>query len=403
MTTRDLKYYEQRVNNRFGTSAAPEIDASLLPETASAHRLKWRRVPRRDVALYADGSGIAGDVQAALQQDDCMLLPIHPFEENRWPDETFVESGHVEVSASYRTMFFEPDPDGLLSDVVGPDTTLMLKLHLEKPLQGIPGDRRLSQQIVQKCVLLSTQLTKIMGVDRLGEGCDVVPEFLGVATADTGVIFRLMPATGVLPLFSMFSPDPELVGSSSHIEAALRRLYGDESAVAARQLGYELAEPLVRPLFAGFRAGFSIEMHAQNVLFEPGENRLIDRVFVRDLEGVVFSNRYRIGQGLEPLFEGYENEALDSGYKSMSRWFNRNFDHDLGRAFTASLDALVRSGYFSETDRKTAVRSIRKVVRRLVSEAELGHLDWLGRILPISRSPYGNGLGKGHYYRSRYR
>ncbi len=400
---RDLKYYEQRVNNRFGTSAAPEIDASLLPETASAHRLKWRRVPCGDVTVFADGSGIARKVESALRQDGSMLLPIHPFEEKRWPGETFVESGSVEVSASYRTMFFEPDTGGLLADVVGPGTRLMLKLHLENPLPGIPGDRRLSRQIVQKCVTLSTQLAKIMNADRLGDGCEVVPEFLGAATADTGVIFRLMPGAGVLPLFSLFSPDPELAEANSHIEAALRQLYGDESAVAARRFGDELAGPLVRPLFAGFRAGFSIEMHAQNVLFQPGDDRLIDRVFLRDLEGVVFSNRYRTGRGLEPLFEGNENDALDSGYKSMSRWFNRNFDHDLGRAFTASLDALVHSGYFSESDRRTAVRSIRKVVRRLVKDAELGHLHWPGRILPISRSPYGNGLGKGHYYRSRYR
>ena len=51
----DLKYFEQNVNNRFGTSAAPAIDASLLPETAADVRLKWRKIPRSDVSIFEDG------------------------------------------------------------------------------------------------------------------------------------------------------------------------------------------------------------------------------------------------------------------------------------------------------------------------------------------------------------
>jgi hypothetical protein len=144
-------------------------------------------------------------------------------------------------------------------------------------------------------------------------------------------------------------------------------------------------------------------MHAQNVLFMPGESTLIDKVLIRDLEGVVFSNRYRVAQGLEPLFEDYDNAALVSDYKSMTRWFNRNVDHDLGRVFTASLNALVNSGYFGERERATAIKSIRRAMRQCVSDAGVGHLNLPGRILPISRSPYGSGLGKGHYYRTQYR
>jgi hypothetical protein len=398
-----LKYYEQRVNNRFGTSSAPAIDASLLPETASDHRLKWRRIPLADVAVYEDGSGIATEVASALTQDDCVLVPIHPIEADRWPGESFVESGVVQVSASYRTMFFEPDADGLLTGVAGPEAALMMKLHLERPLPGIPGDRRLSRQIVHKCVTLSAHLQRIMADDPLGAQCEVVPEFLGFSSDETGVIFRTLPRRGVMPLFAMFSSNAELEGGSSHIESALRRLYGDDAAGAAANLGDELARPLLRPLFAGFRAGFSLEMHAQNVLFRPGKSTLIDRVFIRDLEGVVFSNRYREAQGMESLFEDTDNAALVTDSGPMSRWFNRNVDHDLGRVFTASLEALVRNGYFGERERALATRSIRRAARQCVQEADLGHLNWAGRILPISRSPYGNGLSKGYWYRSRYR
>ena len=400
---RDLKYYEQKVNNRFGTSAAPAIDASLLPETATDRRLAWREVPLDKAEVHADGSGIAAKVAAALTRDNGILVPIHPVEADRWPGERFVESGAIQVSASYRTVFFEPDSGGLLAGVAGPEDVLMMKLHLERPLPAIPGDRRLSRQIVHKCITLSAQLQKVMADDELGSQCEVVPEFLGIASDDTGVIFRKLPRHGVMPLFALFSPDPALDGAGSHIESTLRQLYGDDAARAAAQLGEQLARPLLRPLFAGFRAGFSLEMHAQNVLFRPGDAALIDRVYVRDLEGVVFSNRFRETLGLEPLFQDTNNTALVSAYRSMRRWFNRNVDHDLGRVFTASLDALVGSGYFGEPERAAAVRSIRRVARQCVREAGLGRLSAPGRFLPISRSPYGNGLSKGHYYRTRYR
>jgi hypothetical protein len=403
MNINDLKYFEQRVNNRFGTSAAPAIDVSLLPETATDHRLKWRRLPVGDVSFFDDGSDTAQDFRSELCQNGHVLTPIHPFEVDRWPDEAFVESGAISASASYRTMFFESDAGGILSGQEIDGRALMMKMHLERPLPGIPGDRRLTRKIIEKCIALSPVLQEIMRDDPLGRCCEIIPEFLGLSNDETGVIFRRVPAFGVMPLFSLFSPDPELLDGSSHIESKFKHLYGGDASSAAAEFGDQLARPLLRPLFAGFRAGFSLEMHAQNVLFLPGESALIDRVFIRDLEGVVFSNRYRVSHGLEPLFEEYDNAALVSDYKSMTRWFNRNVDHDLGRVFTGSLDALVQAGYFSERERTIAVQSIRKVMRQCVSDACLEHLNLQGRVLPVSRSPYGNGLSKGHYYRTRYR
>ena len=105
---RDLKYFEQNVNNRFGTAAAPAIDASLLPETASEVPLKWRKIPSSEVNFFDDGSELAREVSAALCQDGHVYLPIHPFEVDRWPGEALVESGKISVSASYRTVFFSP-------------------------------------------------------------------------------------------------------------------------------------------------------------------------------------------------------------------------------------------------------------------------------------------------------
>jgi hypothetical protein len=403
MNTRDLKYFEQRVNNRFGTSAAPAIDASLLPETATDVRLQWRRIPIEEVSFFDDGSDVARDIRSALCEDGYALMPVHPFEVDRWPNAKFIESGSISVSASYRTMFFEPDAGGLLSNQVTNGMAMMLKMHLERPLPGIPGDRRLTRKIIEKCVALSPVLQSIMRANPLGHGCEIIPEFLGLSNDETGVIFRQLPAVGAMPLFSLFSPDPELADGGSYIESKLRRLYGDDAAGAAADLGEQLARPLLRPLLLGFREGFSLELHAQNVVFQPGESTLIDRVFIRDMEGVIFSNRYRAAQGLEPLFTDYDNNALVSDYSSMTRWFNRNVDHDIGRVFTATLNALVDAGYFSAGERAIAVRSIRTAMRQSVTEARVGRLNLPGRVLPISRSPYGNGLSKGHWYRSRYR
>ncbi len=399
----DLRYYEQNVNDRYSIARVGELDEALLPESAVDHRLKWRRIPLSVTNCFDDGSGLANTLMSELCDDGFIHVPIHPLELSRWPDEDFIESGSISVSASYRTVFFEPDQDGLLSCLARDGVSVMMKLHLEHALPGIDGDRRMITPIVEKCVALSSPLQEILQELSIGAQVELLPEFLGYSNDETGVIFRRMPDCEALPLFSMYSPDSRFPGSSSHIERWMRQKYDDKAIEAAAEFGHQLAKPLLAPLFAGFRSGFSMEMHAQNVLFEPGESTLIKRVFIRDLEGVVFSNHYRIAQGMEPLFRDYDNSELVSDYRSMTRWYNRNVDHDVGRIFTASLDALEACGYFGARERACAVRSIRQTARECVRAAGVGHLNFLGRILPISRSPYGNGLGKGFWYRSRYR
>ncbi len=399
----DLKYLEQHVNNRFGTSAAPEIDAAMLPETGSQHRLLWRKSSRNEARICVDDSDIARAVLSEITNDEDVYIPVHPLEEERWRGESLKESGVISVSASYRTVFFEPEKGGFLSGLDFGRHAPMIKLHLENPLPGIDGDRRITKSRVEKCVGLSKVLPEILNDDPLGEQIVTVPEFLGVATMDHGVLFRKLPDRDLYPLFSLYSVDPSAPNVDSHIVAKMKMLYGDKSEMAAVDLGSQLARPLVRSLFSGFRAGFSMEMHAQNVLIEPGSDSLINIVYFRDLEGVVFSNKYRIENLLPPLFVDCENSELDSNVGPMSRWFNRNVDHDLGRVFKASLIELARSGYFGKREYKLGVQSIRKVIRECVDEAGLSRLDRYGRLLPVSRSPYGSGLGKGHYYRTTFR
>jgi hypothetical protein len=398
---RDLQYYEQRVNDRFGTSSAPPVDAAMLPEAGRRHPLKWRRLPRDGVEIFSDHSRAARAAVAATVDDQSVYLPVHPLEEDRWPHELLIDSGTISISASYRTVFFEPEPGGMLAGVAGPDEALMIKLHLEVPLPGIAGDRRLNRARVEKCVTLGDALQKALSRDPLADRLVIVPEFLGVATEGPGVLYRALPSKGILPLFSLTSMDPER--GESLLSSWLRDRYGDDTARGARELGDQLARPLVRSLFAGFRAGFSLEMHAQNTLIAPGANDLIDVVYFRDLEGVVFSNAYRARNGLGLLFPDIAHDELKSESGSMTRWFNRNLDHDLGRVFRAALVDLERSGLFGRAEQRAAIHSIRRVVRQTVAEAGLEKLFRAGRWLPVSRSPYGNGLSKGHYYRTVFR
>jgi hypothetical protein len=400
----DLIHFEQCVNDRQLTSDAPDIARHLLPEGGAACRLAWRRLPRQAVDTFAIDESIHSAVASGLVRDDIFLMPVHPLEEERYAADELEFSGRMRVSASYRTVFYEPEPGGpLYGWSPQPGQSLMLKLHLQAPLPGIPGDRRLTRDKVEKCVVLSRALPDEMARQPLARGFEVIPEIFGAAHADAGLLIRAVPTRGLMPAFSLYSNDRSAPEAPTAIAGSIRHRFGDDAAAAADRLGEELAAPLVGPVLAGFRAGFALEMHGQNTLLRLGRDMLIERVYFRDLEGVVFSDRFRVSRGLPPLFPGSGNPELLWDGDSMRRWFNRNIDHDLGRIFTGALDALCEAGVFARVDRARAVRSIRRTVRRLIRLAGLNGLAWPGRVLPVVRSPYGSGTRLGHYYRTRYR
>ena len=398
-----LKHYEQQVNDRKTTSAAPNIDKRLLPENAVSHQLAWRKIPIQDVEVFSTSSKELRPVLPYLQDDSFILMPVHPLSENRYRPDELIYSGKIQFSASYRTVFYEPDSKGILDGWIPDGMTLMLKLSLEEPLPGIPGDRRLTRDKVEKCILMSDSLPIDLASDPITQRFEIVPEFFGMASESSGVIFRLLPAAGIMPLFSLYSADRTRPDEPPLIVRHLRKLYKGDAKRLAADLGNQLAGPLVQSLFAGFRAGYALEMHAQNTLFSQGDRELFDCVYFRDLEGVVFSNQQRIKCGLEPRFLNRCNAELHWQGKSMRRWFNRNVDHDLGRIFACSLDALLKFGLIDERRKKNAVASIRGSVRNAVKLAQLQGISWPGRVLPYSRAPWGNGLRPGHYFSTRFR
>ena len=398
-----LRHYEQQVNDRFMTSQPPAIDERLLPENARSLPLAWRRIPIDDIEAFSSKSAGIQPILPFLTDDGSVMMPVHPLSEYRYRADELTYSGHIQFSASYRTVFYEPEAGGILRDWTPSGQTLMIKLGLNEPLPGIPGDRRLTRDKIEKCILLSDALPVQLENDPLATRLDIVPEFFGMSCQDHGVIFRLLPETGVMPLFSLFSVDRTSPNEPPVIVSRLRSIYQGDAREIAQNIGTQLAKPLIESLLAGFRAGFSLEMHAQNTLISLDENNLIGRVFFRDLEGVVFSNNYRVERGLQPLFSNIDNDELVWEGNSMRSWFNRNLDHDLGRVFEGALTVLVARGVLDGKEKSIAIASIRKVIRDAIRSAGLENIAWPGRVLPYSRAPWGNGMRPGHYFSTRFR
>jgi hypothetical protein len=108
------------------------------------------------VEIFNDGSDMALKIASSTMDDGHVNLPIHPLEESRWPDEKLTSSGFISISASYRTVFFQPEPGGLLSDALTDNHNLMIKLHLEVPLPGIAV---LSAQAMAGSINRNSQVT----------------------------------------------------------------------------------------------------------------------------------------------------------------------------------------------------------------------------------------------------
>ncbi len=400
---RSLMEWEQHVNERLGTDPAPRVSADLLPETGGWLPMRWVRLDREALYLLHDSAdGQAPLPRAGDTPSGEALFPIHPLIEDAFPADRVVTAGRFAVSASYRTVFYEPDPGDPFFGLAGPGETLMLKLHLDDVLPGIAGDRRLTPAKVGKCVALSRELPRALAASTRPHRLEVMRERTGLLWGERGALLRVVPRDGAVPLFSLYSRDAREPGRPPVLIERLDALAGGP-AEAAMAYGELLAEPLAAGVLAGFQQGFSLELHAQNAVAVPGTDRLIERVLFRDLESVVFFPAIRERLGLPPAPLDTSDPELIQEPRDPVRWFNRNMDHDVGRILRWSLNILEREGYFGPAERRRATASIRRTVRGLVREFGLEFLARQGRWLPYSRSPYGTGRRPGHYYRTWFR
>ncbi len=397
-----LIHFEQHVNERLATDAIPALPSHLLPEAAAWHPMLWVERPREQLQILCDDPASLQAWQRAFSgSEGTVRFPIHPLMVPAYAGDRIVESGSFAVSASYRTVFFRPPLEGPVARMVPAGQVMMIKLHLDQALPGLASDRRLNAERIRKCVRLSRELSAEFSA-MTEPPLEILREQVGLLDGERGALVRIVPENGILPVFSLYSRDDTNRDADPLLIRHLRRL-GLGPAETAEAFGELLAEPLLRGALQAFQRGYSLEMHAQNTLISLATDRLIDKVYFRDLEGVLFFPELRARCGHAPVLENFPLAGLVPEPPLPSRWFNRNIDHDLGRIFRVSLQVLQREGFFSSRQAGAAMRSCRSVYRRLLRETRLTELDGAGRWLPVSRTPYGSGWRRGDYYRTQFR
>ena len=398
----DLVHLEQSVNERLLSDPPPDVAPELLPEAGTWRPLAWARVPSEEIDVVSDeGHGEDSLVEALDGGDGTTLFPLHPLVEKFYPAAATVRKGRFAVSASYRTVFFEPDAGCPLARLVPSGQALMIKLHLEEPLPGISGDRRLTPGKVRKCVELSSLLPGLIGAGGHAS-VNVLRERFGLVHGQRGAILRLVPRQGLVPLFAMYSRDSSCLKRPPLLISLIEQ-FGWQAEETAERLAGWLAAPILSAVLAGFQQGFSLEMHGQNTLLQFTSEGKVKDVFFRDLESVVYFPELRARQGLVPLALDHVGPELFQEPRNPTRWFNRNIDHDVGRIFRCTLHTLEQEGLLRKRHIRIAKQCIRATARDLINRFDLGLIARQGRWLPISRSPYGNGLRRGNYYWTTFR
>ena len=404
MEVPDLIHLEQNVNDRLGGLPSAQIDEALLPESNTWRPLAWIPVPQSKVRLLNDDASEANGLLHALRDGEGRILfPVHPLVERGLDRSCLVYSGQLAVSASYRTVFYKPDDGGPLESLIPSGQMMMIKLHLDDPLPGIVGDRRLTSDKVVKCVELSRVLPQLFrGQGGVRPPVEIIRERFGIVSGERGAIFRIMPASGLVPAFALISRDRMVPGGRPMLVSMVENL-GWSSRDLAMNLAGWLAEPILGAVLVGFREGFALELHGQNTLVSFTPDFRVEEVYFRDLESVIFFPELRERHGLEPIDLNHLGPELFQEPRDPTRWFNRNVDDDVAGILLWILKVLERERLLDRQGVMLATRQIRDTARRLIAEFGLERTAWQGRWLPFSRSPYGSGFRRGHYYRTRFR
>lgn len=405
--TGNMADFEQYVNDRRrSSSSATGLPPDLMPDTAPIRPMLWAVLPKNEVTFLSDAAdGNIPDYCKGLidNQKSVVYFPIHPLESTAYSEYELIESGSARVSASYRTFFYEENPQGVIKFAIPQRSRLMIKLHLQEPILGVEGDRRLTPEIIEKCILFSRELEKLRVQGELYTKLLVAREEVGMLHRDRGAIIRRLPAGQIIPAFSLSSLDGRDSSREIMCIAILQKAQEMTGVATPELFGEIFARPLYESLLSAFVQGFSLEMHMQNTLFKFSSNGFVKNIIYRDLEGIVFSDKFRVAHGLSPLFNGIDSEILHKNSDEYRRFFNRNLDHDVSRILENILDANLEQGYWTLQDVKMAAKSVKRILREEL--ARYGLVAWalLPRLFKISRSPYGNGTRRFHYFKCRFR
>lgn len=397
-----LIVFEKYVNERSRTFGAAGVPDELIPEKSHPRPMLWALVPIEEVEFISSEHIIYNNMSITRDKNIC-LFPIHPLEAERYSNYQIVQSGNMQITASYRTVLYHPDPGGPLSDYASSNELLMLKLHLNNPLPGVPGDRKLTKEKISKCIAFSDALTTLKSKGCLSESLMIVKEELGIVHNDCGTIVRRLDNKNCIPGFSLFSRDQRFPERDPICVDLVKNSTNHNADQVARDFGKMYAKPLIDALFSAMREGFALEMHGQNFLVTLKENGAINKVYYRDLEGVIFSSEFRKKSGLANLGLNEENQEMKTSFKRYKLFFNRNFDHDLGRFWRNLLDSFKQTGYFNDTNIKIAVNSIRATARISAKEFDVEDLFKCGSLFRFALGPYGPWYRRSSYLSCMFR
>jgi hypothetical protein len=283
-----------------------------------------------------------------------------------------------------------PFPRGIAEKVT-------LKCHLETPIPGVKGNRKLDREKIEKCVLFSSDLRSLIEANKLYPGLRIFEKPVGFTVGNRGVLFRETPHANIIPGFSFWarrkSGDPILV----------QFLTGVSKSSVCEAFVTLVVSPLIRGLLSAMAFGYGLEMHAQNTCFRiVGSDKPVE-VYYRDLEGVAYSGKLRERRGETDPFSRSGNSEVYKYDTLIHRFFNRNYDLDLGTVISCCLNALRYANIIQESGSRWIRQQAKRMYREAYKHYRLSRWDRYRGMARWSRSPYGTGYRRSHYYRRYYR
>jgi len=206
-----------------------------------------------------------------------------------------------------------------------------LKLHVPDSLRARFSRRMASKEIIAADAAMApvfSALLQRVAVDAspfLGvveEPCSMVAT---IGSGEVGAIFRRLPDADLVPGFSLYSrPRSPLEGSApAGVEMVRATSVSTRREIMDRCLAL-FVEPLLDIFFSLASRGVTLQMHAQNILFEMEPDfRATRRVWVRDMGGLTYAPEFRVARGQRDILPSVLEEVPGASASLVTRWLER--------------------------------------------------------------------------------
>lgn len=210
-----------------------------------------------------------------------------------------------------------------------------LKLHLPDAMRSQFATDLASKEISAADAMISPVYTALLArLDTQSPYLGIIEEPSSVVATigrngeEVGAIFRRLPEVDWTPGFSLYSPNrgalEESVGARP---VGVRSVEATLGAAASRfdriDRTLELyVDPLLDIFFSLASQGVTLQLHAQNILFEMNDDST-RRVWVRDLAGANYAPNFRAEHGLDDILTEAVSSVPGASQDLLQRWFHR--------------------------------------------------------------------------------